>query len=143
MKITSLFSRMPLDSSETTIECNENGPCTTPNPKSFSSPLSSPDVIPPSPVLEKKRGATKSKRCLNRVLVDEIEHKDKLTVLNTDSASHLSNENLGSFTKSTEIPNYDNNDVDSQSYSIDTVSAESSYTEFSSDFLLDWLVYSS
>ncbi|CAI6352124.1 unnamed protein product [Macrosiphum euphorbiae] len=137
MKITSLFSRMPPESSETIIECNENGPCTTPNTKSFSSPLSSPDVIPPSPVLEKKREATKSKRCLNRVLVDEIEHKNKLTVLNTDSASHLSNENLGSFTKSTEIPRYDNNDVDSQSYSIDTVSVESSYTEFSSDFLLD------
>jgi len=139
MKITSLFSRKSPESSETIIECNEKGPCTTSNLKSFSSP----DVIPPSPVLEKKRGATKSKRCLNSVLVDEIEHKDKLTVLNKDSASHLSNENLGSFTKSTKIPNYENNDVDSQSYSIDTVSVESSYTEFSSDFLFDWLVYSS
>jgi len=143
MKITSLFSRIPPESSETIVECNENGPCTTPNSKSFSSPLSSPDVIPPSPVLEKKRGATKSKRSINRDLVDKIEHKDKLTVLNTDSDPHLSNENVGLFTKSTEIPNHENNDVDSQSYSIDTVSVESSYTEFSSDFLLDWLVHSS
>jgi len=143
MKITSLFSRIPVEPSENIIERNENGPSTTPNSKSFSSPLSSPDVIPPSPVLEKKRGAIKSKRCINRVLVDEIEHKDKLTVSKTDFAPHFSNENLGLLTKSTEIPNCENNDVDSQSYSIDTVSVESSFTEFSSDFLLDWLVYSS
>jgi len=93
--------------------------------------------------LEKKRGATKSKRCINPVLVDDIKHKDKLTVLNTDSGPHFSNENLGLLTKSKEIPKYDNNDVDSQSCSLDTASIESSYTEFSSDFLLDWLVYSS
>lgn len=143
MKITSLFSRKPSESSETMTEHNKNGSCQTPNSKSFSSPLSSPDVIPPSPVLEKKRGPTKSKRCINRVLVDDIEHKDKLTILNTDPVPHLSNENLDLLTKSTEIPKHDNNDVDSQSFSLDTASVESSYTEFSSDFLLDWLVYSS
>jgi len=143
MKITSLFSRKPPESSETMTEPNKNGPCTTPNSKSFLSPLSSPDVIPPSPVLEKKRGTTKSKRCINRVLVDDIEHKDKLTILDADSIPHLFNENSDLLTKSTEIPKYDNNDVDSQSFSLDTASVESSFTEFSSDFLLDWLVYSS
>lgn len=131
-----------MESSETITEYNKNGPCTTPNSKSFSSPLSSPDVIPPSPVLEKKRGPTKSKRCINPVLVDDIEHQDKLTVLNTDSVPHFSNENIGLLPKSKEIPKYDNYDVNSQSCSLDTVSIESSFTEFSSDFLLDWLVYS-
>jgi len=143
MKITTLFSRIPTESSKTITEYNEMGLSTTPNSKSFSSPLSSPDVIPPSPVLEKKRGVTKSKRCINPVFVDENEHKDKLTVLNTHSVPHFSNENIGLLKKNKEIPKYDNNDVDSQSCSLDTVSIESSLTEFSSDFLLDWLVYSS
>lgn len=142
MKITSLFSRISSESSKTITEHNDNGSCTTPNSKSFSSPLSSPDVIPASPVLEKKR-TTRAKRCINRVLVDAIEHKDKWTILNKDTVSHFPKKNLGLTTKSPGKSYYDNNDIDSQSYSFDTVSVEDTNTEFSSDFFLDWLVYSS
>lgn len=135
LKITSLFSRIPPESSKTIIEYNENRPCMTPNSKSFSSPLSSPDVIPSSPVLKKNK-ATKSRKCLNRVLTDDIKLKDKRTISNTDTVSNFSKDNLGLTTKSTEKPDYDN-DMDSQSYSFDTVSIESSNTEFSTDFFLD------
>ncbi|KAE9526993.1 hypothetical protein AGLY_013641 [Aphis glycines] len=137
LKITSLFSRIPPESSKTIIEYNKNRPCMTPNSKSFSSPLSSPDVIPSSPVLKKNK-ATKSRKCLNRVLTEDIKLKDKRTISNTDTVSNFSKDNLGLTTKSIEKPDYDN-DVDSQSYSFDTVSIESSNTEFSTDFFLDWL----
>lgn len=113
----------------------------TPNSKSFSSPVSSPDVIPSSPVLKKNK-ATKSRKCLNPVLTEDIKLKDKRTISNTDTVSNFSKDNLGLTTKSIEKPDYDN-DVDSQSYSFDTVSIESSNTEFSTDFFLDWLVNNS
>lgn len=130
MKITSLFSSIPLESFKTSTENNDNKPCTTPNSKSLSSPTSSPDVILPSPVLEKKR-ATKAKRCISHVLVDDIEYKDKLT----DTHSHFSKKKLDVSIKKSENQN---NDVDSQPYSFDTVSLGSPNTEFSSDFFLDW-----
>ncbi|XP_026813718.1 DNA replication ATP-dependent helicase/nuclease DNA2 [Rhopalosiphum maidis] len=136
MKITSLFSRIPPESSKTITKYNETVPCTTTNSKSFSSPLSSPDVIPSSPVLRNNK-PSKSKKCINRALIYDIKHKDKWTISNTDTVLNFPKENLGSTTKNTEKPDYDNNDVDSQSYSFDSVSIESSNTEFSTDFFLD------
>ncbi|XP_025208408.1 DNA replication ATP-dependent helicase/nuclease DNA2 isoform X2 [Melanaphis sacchari] len=139
MKITSLFSRIPSESSKTITEYNDkNESCTTPNSKSFTSPLSSPDVIPPSPVLKKNK-VTKSKKCLNRVLINDIKLKEKEAISNTDTVSSFPKENLSSTAKSTEKRDFDNHDVDSQPYSFDTVSLsiESSSTEFSTDFFLD------
>lgn len=83
MKITSLFSRITHVSSDTVTENNGNK---TPisGSKTFSSPVSSPDFIPPSPVLEKKK-AIKAKRSILHSLVDDVIHTAKLNISQTKS----------------------------------------------------------
>lgn len=76
MKITSLFSRISHVSADTVTENNGNK---TPmsDSKTFCSPVSSPDFIPPSPVLVKKK-AIKAKRSIIHSLVDDIIHTAEL-----------------------------------------------------------------
>lgn len=95
MKITSLFSRMTNESSETR---KQNNDCNSPNSNSFSSP----DVIPPSPVLEKKK-SIKAKRSLNSVLIyDSVDHKNKLTDSKQNSVDIFPSETLNLTPKTTE-----------------------------------------
>lgn len=64
---------------------SENNDHRTTNSQLFTSPVSSPDIVPPSPVLKKKK-ANKAKRSLSKVLVDVFDKnasKDKSTSLQT------------------------------------------------------------
>lgn len=139
MKITSLFSRIPNESSETKKQNNDSSP---PNSKSFSSP----DVIPPSPVLGKKK-AIKAKRSLNSVLIDDdVGHRNKLTDDKRNSGNIFPNETLISTPKITEPHKIDNDDIDSQPCD-GTESMASTIcdeTDFCSDLVFDdWIDCSS
>lgn len=139
MKITTLFSRMTNESSETR---KQNNDCSSPNAKSFSSP----DVIPPSPVFEKKK-TVKAKRSLSSVLIhDDVGHKNKLTDPKTNSVDIFSNEPLSLTPKITEQHKIDNDDIDSQPCD-GTESMASTIcddTDFCSDLVFDdWIDCSS
>lgn len=111
MKITSLFTRISHGSSKTNSENNDLGT----NTKLYTSPISSPDIVPPSPVLEKKK-AIKAKRSLNKVLVDvddKNKSKDKYTNLKTISTSLLTQTSDCTLNLNKEDDQYDC--IDSQS----------------------------
>lgn len=83
MKITSLFSRISHGSTKSTTE-NNGDKTPIPDSKTFSSPASSPDLIPPSPVLEKKK-AIKAKRSIIHLLVDDVIQTAKIAVSQKNS----------------------------------------------------------
>lgn len=105
MKITSLFSRISHGSSKSKTENNDGK---TPNMKPSLSPVSSPDIIPPSPVLKKK--SIKAKRSLNCVLIDDIDLKNEST-----NNVILPKKTLDLATKSPGNSKADDHDIDSQS----------------------------
>jgi len=146
MKITSLFSRISQGTSETITE-NGNDISPKPNSTIISSPISavsSPDIIPPSPVFNKNR-SIKAKRNLNSLLINNEEYKNKLTVSHTSSVSHVSKIVLDLNKKSPENSKEDNYDIDSQSI-IGTESMGSTIcddTDFCSDLVFDDWVDSS
>lgn len=135
MKITSLFSRIPQESS-TTID--ESHGVKTPTPKSVFSPVSSPDIILPSPVLEKKK-ATRAKKSLNRLLVDNVEINNKLTISQTHSVELVSKKTLDISTKSPENLKEDDYDADGQScYGTESMASTiCDETDFCSDLVFD------
>jgi len=147
MKITSLFSRISHSSSKTITE-NSDEKLPRQNSSNISSPMSavsSPDIIPPSPVLQKNR-SVKAKRSLNSLLVDNGEHENKLTISQTNSISLVPKKTLDLSIKSPENSKEDNFDVDNQSF-IDTESIESTIcdeSDFCSDLVFDdWVDISS
>lgn len=135
MKITSLFSPVSHGSSQIVIENNDDKISKS---KSFSSPISSPDIVPPSPVLEKKK-TFRSKKNLNHVLANSAEPKDNLNILQKKTLSFTT---IKSTTKSPTKTKKDDRDIDSQSL-IDTESLASTIcdeTDFCSDlFFDDWV----
>lgn len=139
MKITSLFSRASNVSPTTTTNDNVS---TTPTSKSFASPVSSPDVIPPSPVLEKKK-SNKAKRSLDRLLAKNVEINVGSTVSKPTAVSAVPKQVLDLITKSPEKPTENGHDVDSQLSSCGTESLPSTVydeTDFCSDLVFDdWL----
>lgn len=131
MKITSLFSRISHGLSKPEKENNDDK---TPNMKSLPSPISSPDIIPPSPVLKKK--SIKAKRSLNCELIDDIH-------LNNKSSDNviLPKKTLNLSINTTENSKPGDRDVDSQSCNSTESIASKFYddTDFCSDvFLDDW-----
>lgn len=139
MKITSLFSRITNESPGTR---KQNNDCSSPNTKSFSSP----DVIPPSPVLERKK-TIKAKRSLNSVLInDDVGHKNKLMVSKTNSVNIFPNETSNLTPAITEQHQIDKDAIDSQPCD-GTESMASTIcdeTDFCSDLVFDdWIDCSS
>lgn len=135
MKITSLFSRVPQKSPKT---LDESHGVKTPTPKYVFSPVSSPDIVPPSPVLEKKK-ATRAKKSLNCLLVDNVEVNNELTTSQTDSVELISKKTLDLLTKSPENLKEDDHDADDQSC-YGTASMASTIcdeTDFCSDLVFD------
>lgn len=134
MKITSLFSRISSGSSKPKTE-NHNDKSL--NMKSLPSPVSSPDIIPPSPIMKKK--SIKAKRSLNCVLIDDIDLKNKSTNnIILPKVIHSKN-TLDLASKTIENSKVDDHDVDSQScYGTESVaSTVCDDTDFCSDLLLD------
>lgn len=141
MKITSLFSRVSSHGpSESVAAGNDDGDNRTPKSKLLPSSVSSPDIIPPSPVLEKKK-SVKARRSLNPTLVvDGSNEQGRAIVSRTDSVSVSPKKTLDlrSPTKST----IDDRCVDSQSCSTgpETISQASTVydeTDFCSDLTFD------
>lgn len=133
MKITSLFSRVSHGSSQTVEENNDDDK--TPKSKSFSSSISSPDIVPPSPVFEKKK-TIKAKRSLNRVLVNNVEPKDNINILQKNS---LPLKSIKLITKSPTKTKEEDHGIDSQSCNgteslASTIGDE---TDFCSDLYFD------
>lgn len=146
MKITSLFSRISHGPSKTITENNDDKSSSS-NLTIVSSPISvvsSPDVIPSSPVVKKNR-SVRAKRSLNSVLVDNGEHKDELTICQTDSVSLVPKKILDIIPKCAENSKGDNYEVDSQTF-VGTESLGSTIcddTDFCSDLVFDDWVESS
>lgn len=133
MKITSLFSRA--SSSKIYAENNDGK---TPISKYFSSPVSSPDIIPPSPVLEKKK-AVNAKRSLNYLLGDCVEVINKSTISEINSIELVPKKAIDLPVKSPQKIKEDDFEVDSQScYSTQSIaSTVCDETDFCSDLVFD------
>lgn len=121
MKITSLFSRISYGSTKTVTE-NNSDKTPIPNSKTFSNPVSSPDIIPPSPVLKKKK-TIKAKRSIIRLLVDDVIQTAKTTIPQNNSvpentidvttkANNCDVDKLDFSTKNSEISKTNGCDVD-------------------------------
>lgn len=109
----------------------------TPKSQSFSSP----DIIPPSPVLEKKK-KIKAKRNLNYVKVIEVEREDKSTLLQTNEVIiPIPKETLNLVMKTPDNPDEVKSEIDSQSFNCteSIASTNCDETDFCSDlFFDDW-----
>lgn len=132
MKITSLFSRV--SSSEKNAESSVDK---TPISKCFSSPVSSPDIIPPSPVLEKKK-TVNAKKKLNYLLVGSVEVNNESTTSQINSVEIVPEKSIDLHVKS---PNKfkEEEEVDSQ-LCCSTQSIASTIcdeTDFCSDLVFD------
>lgn len=137
MKITSLFSRV-LDESPKNSKINlDNTDGQTPKSQSFSSP----DIIPPSPVLKKKK-KIRAKRSLNYVKVNDVEREEKTTLLHTHEVIiPIPKETLNLVTKTPDNPEEVKSEIDSQSFDcIESIaSTNCDETDICSDlFFDDW-----
>lgn len=136
MKITSLFTRIPHVPSKIDPEKNNDN---TPDSKLFSSPVSSPDIILPSPLSNKKK-SVKAKRSLNKDLVDiELEKSKNPPIVSDSLFPPITYLNLT--TDCTTNPKEDDqhdqqNYIDSQSYN-STESLASTITCDESDYYSD------
>lgn len=134
MKITSLFSRIPNESPKIGENSTGNNDDQTPNSKSFSSP----DIIPPSPVLEKKK-KIKAKRSLSYAKVDD-KLKENPSLLQTHKLiDPIPKETLDLVTKTPDIPKEVKSDFDNESFDCtesftSTICEE---TDFCSDLYFD------
>lgn len=140
MKITSLFSRVPHRSCESIAGNDEDNH--SPKPKPFSDSVSSPDIIPPSPVLEKKK-PVKAKRSLNPALVDDGSNEpEKLIISQTNDVQVLPKKTLDFIVQSPDKSNEYDHNVGSQSCT-GTESMASTIcdeTDFCSDLTFDdWI----
>lgn len=162
MKITSLFSRISHGSTKTITE-NNGDKTPIPDSKMFSSPVSSPDLIPPSPVLEKKKAKNiKAKRSIIHLLVDDVIQTAEMPISqkisvpektidvtiknpNKSKANNCDIDKLDFTTKSPDKSKADDNDVDYQSC-IGTESMTSTIcdgTDYSDMIFDDWIDFNS
>lgn len=125
-----MFSRTSHESPKTSIE---NNVIKTPSIEV----LSSPDIVPPSPVMEKKK-IIKAKRSLNNVLVNNVQ-KENPTISQTDGSSPSIKKTLDLTIQNQKNIKEDFNDIDSQSCTGTESMASTICDEidFCSDLILD------
>lgn len=129
-----MFSRTSCISPKVTTE-NNGGETSKTKPLS---PVSSPDIIPPSPVLDRKKGIGTKKK-LNYSSAIDVERKEELEISQTSCVSLPLKKKLDLLSESSKNTKDDNNDVESQSWT-GTESMASTIcdeTDYYSDLILD------